>query len=67
MTLDQARNHFGNYARLAKALGISRGAITQWSGRIPEARQIDLHRLTRGQLRADGWILMKYRQLLRAA
>lgn len=67
MTLDQARVYFGNYARLAEALGISRGAITQWNGSIPEPRQIELHRITKGALKADAAILSKYREVLRAA
>ena len=67
MTLDQAREYFGNYAKLAEALGISRGAITQWNGEIPEPRQIQLHRLTKGDLKADARILAKYREVLRAA
>ena len=65
MTLDQARDYFGNYSKLAKALGISRGAITQWSGKIPEPRQVDLHRITKGQLKADSSILAKYREVVR--
>jgi hypothetical protein len=67
MTLDDAREHFGTYAKLAKALGISRGAIPQWNGVIPEPRQLQLHKLTKGALKADAPILAKYREILRAA
>lgn len=67
MTLDEAREHFGNYARLASALGVTRGAITQWEGVIPEPRQIQIHRITKGALKADAKILAKYREVLRAA
>lgn len=67
MTLEQAREYFGNYARLAKALDINRSAITQWDGKIPEARQLDLHKITKGALKADAPILAKYREILRAA
>lgn len=67
MTLEQAREFYGNYAKVADALGISRGAITQWAGEIPEQRQIELHRITKGALKADSKILAKYREVLRAA
>lgn len=67
MTLAEAREHFGTYARIARALDISRSAITQWNGEIPEERQLELHRLTKGALRADSRILAKYREILRAA
>jgi hypothetical protein len=67
MTLDEARDYFGNYAKLALALKINRSAITQWDGEIPEARQLEIHRLTKGALKADSKILAKYREILRAA
>lgn len=67
MTLEEARTHFGNYSKVAKALGISRGAITQWRGVIPDDRQVDLHRITKGALRADPKILSQMRAVLRAA
>ena len=67
MTLDDAREYFGNYSKLADALDVSRSAITQWEGVIPEQRQLELHRITKGALRADHKILAKYREILRAA
>lgn len=67
MTLQEAKEHFGSYANLAHALGITRGAIPQWNGRIPEDRQIQLHRITKGKLKADAPILAKYREVMRAA
>lgn len=67
MTLEEARQHFGNYSKIAKALGISKGAITQWEGEIPEQRQVELHEITKGALRADAAILAKFRRVLRAA
>lgn len=67
MTLQEAKDYFGNYAKLAAALKISKGAISQWTGEIPEARQLELHRLTKGKLKADPAILSKYREILRAA
>lgn len=67
MTLTDARDYFGNYAKLAKALNISRGAVTQWNGMIPEDRQLQIHELTKGALKADAEILARFRKILRAA
>lgn len=67
MTLVEAKEHFRTYAGIAKALGISKGAITQWNGVIPESRQLQLQEVTRGALKADAPILAKYRKILRAA
>lgn len=67
MTLEDAKEYFNNYARLADALGINRSAITQWNGEIPEQRQLELQRITKGALKADAKILAKYRAILRAA
>ena len=67
MTLHQAREHYGNYAKMARALGISRSAITQWQGVIPDQRQLDLQRITKGALQADSAILSRLRAVLRAA
>lgn len=67
MTLEDAKEYFGTYAKVADALGISKGAVSQWNGSIPEERQLELHRLTKGALKADAKILAKYREILRAA
>jgi hypothetical protein len=52
---------------MARALGISRSAITQWQGVIPDQRQLDLQRITKGALQADAAILSRLRAVLRAA
>lgn len=67
MTLEDARAYFGNYAKIAEALDISRSAVTQWAGEIPESSQLQLHRITKGALKADAHILAKYRAILRTA
>ena len=67
MKLEEAREYFGSYAKLADAVGVSRSAVHQWEGVIPEPRQLQLHKLTKGALRADPAILAKYREILRAA
>jgi DNA-binding transcriptional regulator YdaS (Cro superfamily) len=69
MTLQEAKDHFGSYTKVAAKLGVTKGAVSQWkaSGVIPEDRQLDLHRITKGRLKADRHILTKYREILRAA
>lgn len=67
MTRVEAREHFGNDAAIAKALGITKGAVSQWGDAIPESRQLQIHRITKGRLKADPAILSKYREILRAA
>lgn len=67
MTLQDAKEYFGSYAAIARELDISKGAVTQWNGVIPESRQLQLHKITRGALKADSSILTKYREILRAA
>jgi hypothetical protein len=48
------REHFGSYAKLAKALGISRQAINYWRvhGKIPAGAAISIERLTEGTIKA---------------
>ncbi len=48
-----AIDHFGSKAALAKALGISVQAITQWGEDVPPRRSLELERLTGGVLSAE--------------
>jgi hypothetical protein len=51
MLKEEAIKHFGNMARLAKAIGVTRQAVYQWQGpEVPELYQYKLHHLTRGAL-----------------
>jgi hypothetical protein len=52
MTKGQAINHFGSVAGLAQALGVRVQAVYQWQ-QIPLLRQMQLEKLTSGQLVAD--------------
>jgi hypothetical protein len=52
MTKGQAINHFGSVADLAQALGVRVQAVYQWN-KIPLLRQMQLEKLTSGQLVAD--------------
>ena len=44
----------GKPSLLAKALGISQSAVSQWGDEVPELRQLQLERITGGKLKADG-------------
>lgn len=52
MTLHDAISHFGSKARLARALGIQRASVQEWS-EIPIDRQCQIEVITRGRLIAD--------------
>jgi DNA-binding transcriptional regulator YdaS (Cro superfamily) len=52
MKTDEAIKHFGSRAALAKALGISVAAISQWGDEPPKMRQFQIHTITNGALQA---------------
>jgi DNA-binding transcriptional regulator YdaS (Cro superfamily) len=45
--------HFGSKSQLAKTLGLTKGAISQWPDDVPELRAYQIERLTKGKLKAD--------------
>lgn len=51
MTTSDAIKHFGKKIDLARALGLSPSAITQWGETVPIRRQYELERLTEGKLK----------------
>jgi hypothetical protein len=53
MTKNEAIKYFGSSVALARALGITRGAVTNWGDRIPIVRQYQIQVLTDGSLLAD--------------
>jgi transcriptional repressor of cell division inhibition gene dicB len=53
MTKSQAIEHFGSAAALARALGVSRSAVSHWPEEIPLGRQYQIEVATKGALRAD--------------
>lgn len=54
MKKSDAVKHFGQKIDLAKALGVSPAAVTQWpEDGIPMRRQYELERITDGQLKAS--------------
>lgn len=53
MKTREAVHHFGSKASVAKALGISRAAVTRWGEHVPEGRAYQLELITGGALRAE--------------
>jgi DNA-binding transcriptional regulator YdaS (Cro superfamily) len=50
---EDAIQHFGSAAKLARALGIWKTAVSQWGDEVPPRRAFELERLTDGVLKAD--------------
>ena len=57
MLTSDAVKFFGSYAKLAKALGLTRAAPYQWGERPPAIRQLQLERISFGHLKADPDVL----------
>lgn len=54
MTYQDALAYFDNKpSKLAKALGISPAAVSQWRDEIPRLRQLELEKISNGALKAD--------------
>jgi DNA-binding transcriptional regulator YdaS (Cro superfamily) len=45
--------YFGSKSQLAKNLGLTKGAVSQWPDDVPELRAYQIERLTEGALKAD--------------
>lgn len=45
--------HFGTEANAARALDQYRQTVNKWKKEIPLERQIEIERITKGQLKAD--------------
>lgn len=67
MTFTDLVGHFGTVQKASAALGYSRQSIYDWRDGVPERRQLEIQKLTKGALKADRAIVNKYRELLRAA
>lgn len=55
MTLDEAKKYYGTYVAIADALKVTPQAIQFWkkNRHIPFMHQLNLERLTEGELMAD--------------
>lgn len=62
MTKQQAIIFFGSAAQLARALGITRGAVSLWQESLPIGRQCQIEVLTGGALKADRCLLRPFSQ-----
>lgn len=51
MKTKSAADFFGSKKKLAEALGISPSAVTMWGEEVPELRQYQIERLTRGKVK----------------
>lgn len=51
MKTKQAADFFGSKKKLATALGISPSAVTMWGEDVPELRQYQIERLTKGKVK----------------
>lgn len=59
MLKSTAIDHFKTAKALAKALDISKGAISQWGEVVPEGSAYKLQVITGGQLRVDERLYQK--------
>jgi DNA-binding transcriptional regulator YdaS (Cro superfamily) len=55
----EAVNYFGTAQNLAKALGITKGSVSQWGEFIPKGRACELEIKTGGKLK---YIPQEYKQ-----
>jgi len=53
MDKQTAIDFFGSAAALAKALGVSKSAVSQWGEQVPMRRQFEIEHVSGGALRAD--------------
>lgn len=53
MLTKDAISHYGNQAKLAAALEITSGAISQWGEYPPRLAQLELEKMTKGKLKAE--------------
>lgn len=54
MTKDKVIEHFGSAANVARALNLSRAAVSSWPDEIPLLRQMQIEKLTKGKLKANN-------------
>ena len=57
MRTQEAVDHFGSQAALAKALGIKQQSVADWGDEVPPLRQLQIEKITNGELRANPRIL----------
>ncbi|MCU7961179.1 Cro/CI family transcriptional regulator [Shewanella sp. SW32] len=45
--------HFGSKAKIAKALNLTKGSISQWGETVPELRAFQIEKITNGKLKTN--------------
>lgn len=55
MTPQQVTDHYGNQQLSADALGCNQSTVSDWvrAGIVPDARQLQIEKQTKGKLKAD--------------
>lgn len=53
MLKSSAKNHFKSLAAIAKVLGVTKSAVSQWPRVIPKGSACELQILTRGKLKVN--------------
>lgn len=68
MTYDDLIEHYGGCTKAALALGLPKQTVNRWKDAgIPDEKQLEIQKETRGELKADPKIVAKWRELLRPA
>ena len=49
----EVTKHYGTQAKVAAALGCDQSAVSQWGDFPPDARQLQIERLTANELKAE--------------
>jgi transcriptional repressor of cell division inhibition gene dicB len=57
MTTYQAVRYYGTQMKLANALGIRQGSVSDWGEYPPALRQLQLQQITKGRLKAEPGLL----------
>lgn len=60
MTKGDVIRFFGTQQAVADALGIKQSSVAEWGEYPPEARQLQIHRVTAGKLRAEQGVIDKF-------
>lgn len=54
MLKEDAVKYFGNSKKLAEALNVTKGSVSQWGDEIPELRAYQIERITGGKLKVKN-------------
>ena len=60
MKTDAVIQHYGTQQAAAAALGIKQSSVAEWGEYPPELRQLQIHRDTKGRLRAEPEVIEKF-------